>query len=62
MIVEHVQGNERTDLGSIDEKWAAVVAQEKYFSAFHNVKLTQYRNRLDIANTSWNGAVKGYLT
>jgi hypothetical protein len=56
-----MQGGERTDAGSVEEKWAAVIAQEKYYASFLGVKLAQYRNRLDIANTSWNGAVKGYL-
>jgi hypothetical protein len=51
----------RTDTTSVDDKWNAVLAQERHYSKYYQISLSYYRKNLDIANTSWNGAVKGYL-
>jgi hypothetical protein len=61
VIVVHDQGVDRTDANAVGDKWDAVIAQEKYYSTYKDIPLRQYRNKLDIANTSWNGAVKGFL-
>ena len=65
--VQHEQGGSgpgeqgRTDNTAVKVKWNAVLAQERHYRKFRGVDLAGRRNRLDIANTSWNGAVTGYL-
>lgn len=59
--VAHEQGDERSDNAGVEDKWRAVLAQEKHYKRHLGVDLARYRNTLDLANTSWNGAVKGYL-
>jgi hypothetical protein len=54
-------GAGRTDNTNINDKWNAVIAQERHYWNHMNVPLTQYRKKLNIRNTSWNGAVQGYL-
>lgn len=66
LVVKHEQNTEvegagRTDNTKIDDKWRAVLAQEKHYLTHRGIDLKKYRNTLDIANTSWNGAVKAYL-
>lgn len=54
-------GAGRTDNTKVEDKWNAVIAQERHYSKHKNIKLTYYRKNFDIANSSWNGAVKAYL-
>jgi hypothetical protein len=61
MQVQHVQGAERTDNTQVEVKWAAVMAQERHYKRYLGVDLKKCRDNLDLANTSWNGAVKDYL-
>lgn len=60
--VEHVQGEERTDSASTEQKWNAVLAQERHYSMHLGIKLARFRNKLDLKNREWNGAVRGYLS
>ena len=60
--VKHVQGDERTDSAKIEQKWNAVLAQERHYNKHLGVNLARIRKNLDIVNGSWNGAVKGYLS
>eukprot|EP00981_Chlorochromonas_danica_P010600 scaffold3290_cov165-Ochromonas_danica.AAC.43 len=55
------RGLGRTDDTKIEVKWNAVLAQERYYRQYLNTPLHLYRKHFDIANVSWNGAVKGYL-
>jgi hypothetical protein len=55
------KGLGRTDQTNFNEKWNAVLAQERHYSKFLKIPLSFYRKHLDISNTSWNGAVKGFL-
>ena len=59
--VQHEQGAGRTDSNSIRVKWNAVLAQERHYSQYRNVRLNEIRRNLDIVNGTWNGAAKGYL-
>lgn len=54
-------GAGRTDNTKISDKWNAVMAQERHYQRYHNISLAKLRKQLDLRNTSWNGAVKGYL-
>jgi len=58
----NAEGRGRTDNTKVDVKWGAVVAQERYYKLYKDIPLHAYRKRFDIANTSWNGAVKGFLS
>lgn len=66
VVVKHdqnvlVEGAGRTDNTKIDDKWNAVLAQERHYKQFLGISLARYRKNLDIANSSWNGAVKGLI-
>lgn len=50
----------RTDTSSVETKWAAVVAQERHYKQYLGVDLKKY-SKTCVANSSWNGAVKGYI-
>ncbi len=54
-------GEGRTDTASVKEKWKGVQDQEKLYKTYLGVDLTNIRQHLDLKNSSWNGAVKGYL-
>lgn len=51
----------RTDKTNPEEKWRAVMEQEKVYKSHRGVDLKRCRTKLNIQNTSWNGAVTGYL-
>ena len=51
----------RTDSNSVEKKWKALRNQEKYYKKKLNIDLKLYREKLDLKNNSWNGAVIGYL-
>ncbi len=51
----------RTDTTSVADKWGAVVAQERYYKVHFGVDLKKCRDNVGLSNSSWNGAVKGYL-
>jgi hypothetical protein len=55
-------GAGRTDNTAEKVKWAAVMEQERHYKRQLGVDLKWYRTHLDLANSSWSGAVKGYLT
>jgi hypothetical protein len=55
-------GAGRTDTTAEKVKWAAVIEQERHYKKHLGVDLKWYRTHMDLANSSWNGAVKGYLT
>lgn len=61
IVFTHEQGPERTDNTRIEDKWNAVMAQERHYQLYRNLSLSKIRKNLDIMNTTWNGAVKGYL-
>lgn len=66
VVVRHeqntaVDGAGRTDNTAVGDKWKAVLAQERHYKQHLGVDLRHFRDHLDIANTSWNGAVKGFL-
>jgi hypothetical protein len=54
-------GNGRTDNTRVEEKWQALVNQEIHYKAHFGVDLRKIREKLDLTNASWNGAVRGYL-
>ncbi|RYH23439.1 hypothetical protein EON65_17800 [archaeon] len=51
----------RTDNTKVEVKWNAVLAQERHYKQYKNIPLQKYRKTFDIANASWNGAVKGLM-
>ena len=51
----------RTDSTSVEKKWKALRNQEKYYKKKLNIDLKMFREKLDLKNNSWNGAVTGYL-
>ena len=51
----------RTDSTSVEVKWSALKRQEKHYKQRLGVDLKRYRERLDIKNSSWCGAVTGFL-
>ena len=51
----------RTDSTSVEKKWKALRNQEKYYKKKLNIDLKNFREKLDLKNNSWNGAVTGYL-
>jgi hypothetical protein len=51
----------RTETASIDTKWAGVMRQEKDYRDHFGVNLRKCRQSLGLSNSSWNGAVVGYL-
>ena len=54
-------GQGRTDNTRVEEKWQALVNQEAHYKAHFGVDLRKIREKLDLTNASWNGAVRGYL-
>lgn len=54
------EGAGRTDNTKVEDKWKAVLAQERHYKRYLGVDLAAY-SKTAIANSSWNGAVKGYL-
>jgi hypothetical protein len=51
----------RAESATVKEKWGAVQEQERYFKKYLNVDLKAMSSKMELANMSWNGAVKGYL-
>jgi hypothetical protein len=56
-----IEGKGRTDNTDIKDKWNAVLLQEKYYKMYLHIDLKKIRKNIKISNSSWNGAVKGYL-
>jgi hypothetical protein len=62
IIFTHEQADgQRSDTTKIEDKWNAVMAQERHYKQYKNIPLSYYRKNLGLSNTSWNGAVTGYL-
>jgi hypothetical protein len=55
------KGQGRTDITSADEKWKGVIDQEKIYLSKFGIDLKKCRENLGLSNSSWNGAVTGYL-
>jgi len=51
----------RTDTTSVADKWGAVLAQEKFYKKHFGIDLKRCREKIGLSNSSWNGAVRGYL-
>ena len=51
----------RTDTTPVADKWGAVLAQEKFYKKHFGIDLKRCREKIGLSNTSWNGAVRGYL-
>ena len=51
----------RADNHSIEHKWKALIQQENFYNKFYGINLKKYREKLALNNSSWNGAVTGYL-
>eukprot|EP01035_Chromulina_nebulosa_P023241 gene23241-30124_t len=58
---ERIVGAGRTDNTRIEDKWNAVLAQERHYKQYLGINLAQFRKNLDLSNSSWNGAVKGII-
>ncbi len=58
---ERIVGAGRTDNTKIEDKWNAVLAQERHYKQYLGINLAQIRKNLDLSNSSWNGAVKGLI-
>ena len=56
-----VPGAGRTETATVATKWAAVQKQEKHYKEHLGIDLKAIRQSLKLKNTSWNGAVTGYL-
>ena len=70
LTAEHAQSIKEEDNGSTDgraesatvkQKWDAVQEQERYYKKYLGVDLKTMSSKMELANMSWNGAVKGYL-
>ena len=51
----------RTDNTKVEDKWKAVVNQEKHYQAHLGIKLQKYREKMRLQNSSLYGAVIGFL-
>lgn len=49
----------RAESAGVKEKWEAVKAQERYFKKYHGYDIGQAK--INLSNSSWNGAIVGYL-
>lgn len=56
-----VEGAGRTDNTKVETKWAAVLSQETHYKSHLGIDLRGIRQKLELKNTSWNGAVQGWL-
>lgn len=56
-----VPGSGRTETANVETKWSAVQKQEKHYKEHLGVDLKTIRQSLKLQNTSWNGAVTGFL-
>lgn len=54
-------GQGRTDNNTVKTKWNALRKQEISYKKMYNIDLRMFRKNIDLKNTSWNGAVTGYL-
>lgn len=57
----NMPGQGRTDNTKVETKWQSVLKQEAHYKAHLGIDLRQIRQRLALKNTSWNGAVTGFL-
>jgi len=55
-------GAGRTDNTKVETKWAAVLSQEKHYRDHLGIDLKAIRQKLKLQNTTWNGAVTGFLS
>jgi hypothetical protein len=51
----------RAESATVQQKWEAVKQEEAYFKEHLGFDLAKMSAKMELANTSWNGAVKGYL-
>lgn len=58
---QNLTGLGRTDTTSVDIKWKAVRAQEKFYNKYHGVNLHHCRSNMGLRNTSVTGAAIGFL-
>ena len=51
----------QADNTSIDIKWKALRNQENFYKTDKNTDLKNFREKLQIKNLTWSGAVTGFL-
>lgn len=51
----------RTETASMNDKWKGVQKQERFYRRYKNIDLKSYRENSRLKNSSWNGAVLGYI-
>lgn len=57
----HDHNRSATDTTDAYKKWGALIKQEETYEKMYNLTLKNYRNKLNVKNSSWNGAATGYL-
>jgi hypothetical protein len=45
----------------VELKWKSLRNQEKYYKSHKKIDLKNFREKLDLKNSSWNGAATGFL-
>ena len=58
---QDLKASVRTDNTKVEDKWKAVVAQEKFYQTHLNIKLQKFREKMRLKNSTLTGAVIGYL-
>lgn len=61
IMSDNNHNNGRTDSTKKEDKWQALVLQERYYQHHFGSRLHRFRETLDLRNMSWNGAVIDYL-
>ena len=51
----------RTDNTKVEDKWKAVVLQEKFYQTHFNIRLQKFREKMRLKNATLIGSVIGYL-
>jgi len=60
-VMDDVSSTGRSDTVKKEDKWQALVVQERYYQHHYGTRLHKFRETLDLRNFSWNGAVLDFL-
>lgn len=60
-VMDDVSVTGRSDNVKVEDKWQALVLQERYYQHHYGIRLHKFRETLSLRNMSWNGAVTGFL-
>ena len=60
-IIVIIVGIVQADNTSKEIKWKSLLKQEIFFKSYKSTDLKYYREHLQVKNSSWSGAVTGFL-